>query len=462
MPHDKSVDNLGVVFIRVLCDVIGALVGMLIASALIPKLPLLQRIRSLGKNWPLILVLFFAGLAGASPVIICRKVKRQLRNLSVTFASLCCKKQLRKWLCGFAVQWNDFERSYKKARHTGGRLEKRLHKQALGNFFSEYSKQEVGCIKHLYVHSNFEIMSQVNERHLRELVAAKHTGSVCVFTSLAIPLEKWFNFEAGDPAHPEYFNRVNFKWEQYKAAVADVKDTVTLLRCLVVAAEDREDGGKLGAPVWPGSEICQTRNELLKALNKVILVKNDWPTARPLEIAEIERICQDIAQASSSYADEIKRQYYLEGAHPSEPESKPQAYLILGKTEGESLPAIPEYSWYPLSYIFRNDYHSDPTEYPKVFKVRNANTYTHTFENRGLHCEFILFGQNTSASTRWIFGHCARVSPDLDNLKLEFMDPHVAQNLFEKYDSLARNMMKCPSILEEFGSKLEEKKEENN
>jgi len=244
-----------------------------------------------------------------------------------------------------------------------------------------------------------------------------HDPGIVCFTTLPMPLSRWFNYHTrlGDDRVEAI--EVDDKWEHYKRTIRKLlnENDIDFRRCLI--ATDKEYAALTDLAI-------KTKADVQKQANYSILVPHDgapaspidWSKLRPYTWNELATLLQNGNEAVQTLHAKFEATY--KGRR-----DRYGAYVIHEESH-EVLPAIPKHMWQPLGLAFEASAHRLPSE-----------CRFHSFDHTGVRQWFSctdpadqvpedIFGvgvKGPSGDPEWKFFFGGDVGQEIARVTLEFV-----------------------------------------
>jgi len=272
--------------------------------------------------------------------------------------------------------------------------------------------------KHFVV-TNFVAYSSFVDKVVRAARGAcPDDQEVVCFTTLTMPLSKWFNFsEASGQDFP--YLAVNNGWEDYtnglrglvasdsQSKVRPVKVRRCLLAVVDAVASKYERDSSFG---------FRGESEIRRHINYFILVPQQIRTLKPIDRTTIRALFENIEAGLQP----LLEPYLKEAAHRS--------YLILPIEKIDGMPAPSGYCWKRLGSVFTTLYHSGPVTENARCKILTSQEWENNFgpiAKVKMPEDLFIVGfrpqSSSGQSVRWVFCLAGDVDNTLDKLSLEFV-----------------------------------------
>lgn len=294
-------------------------------------------------------------------------------------------------------------------------------------FLKRYAEEEVKDIgakdqeeKHIVV-TNFVAYSGL----VSAIVHAAHdtcpsNSKVVCFTTLTMPLSKWFNFTEINNSTLRYC-RVHRHWEEYTGDLRKLKHLMNIRRCVLAVSDEFAKQNESD----PGFAF-KGETEMQEHCNHWILAPTQLDNLRPIEQSQV---MEWFRHALLPLQPDLK---FYKGAH--------SAYLILpDANKMERSFATPSgYMWLRLGEVFQQLFHSRPDN--ATYKVYTSTEWNQFFRTNLSPLErmpedLFIVGFYQIANPRnpkWIFCLAAKIDKALDKVALEFISESLNKDRWQR------------------------------
>jgi len=261
-------------------------------------------------------------------------------------------------------------------------------------------------------------------------------SEVICFTTLTMPISKWFNFfEIKNKAFP--YCRIHEGWERYtkdlRKLITKKEIRIVLQRCVLSVSEEFAETHKSDQDFAFKSET-----EMEEHCKHLILVPTHQSKQQFKDLAPIKG--SDIGNWLSGVLSDLKSQLEFY------PTDENQAYVILPNKDSlpETLPSPEGYGWCPLGYAFMYLFHSLPQTENARCKTLTSYEWQQFFSDHEYPQKmpedlfFVGFRKrNNKDDKKWLFCLAADVNHKLDKITLEFISETLNK---ERFDAIVTYM----------------------
>lgn len=323
--------------------------------------------------------------------------------------------------------------------------------QLLASFLNRYVQEEINDIlgesspkKHFIVTNFVAYSGLVDEIVKKACRICPSDHQVVCFTTLTMPITKWFNFLQNQAAPLKYWG-IRDEWEKYtkslKNSVNNSTQSFVLQRCVLTVPDDlaKEHAPDPDFGFWGESEMK-------RHCKNWILVPHSQDGS--LDLAKFEPVT--ISQVNEWISGPLSKLKTFLGAYGA----SDRAYIILPPELSlvDPLPAPAGYKWCPLVSVFIQLFHSH---------IQTQNALCHTFErhewNQLFHDsqfpqkmpeDLFLVGlrKEGSTGTNWLFCLAADVDQKLEKISLEFVTEKLNSERFQALIRYTDLLVRSPKL----------------
>lgn len=294
-------------------------------------------------------------------------------------------------------------------------------------FLKRYTEEEVIDISAKSQEKHFVVTNFVAYSKLVDAIV--HTAckfcppdsKVACFTTLTMPLSKWFNFTEIENS-PLRYCQVHRHWEEYTSDLRELKHLTNIRRCVLAVTKEfaKEKQSDPGFPF-------KGEPEMRKHYNYWILAPTKLNELKPVEKSDI------VSWFEGPLRPLFSDLRFYEGKH--------SAYLILpdgNKVKSSLATPSDEYTWLRLGEVFQQLFHSRPDDATyKVYTDYEWNTYFRADLSplERMPEDLFIVGLSHKATPRapkWIFCLATKTDKALDKVALEFISESLNEGRWKK------------------------------
>lgn len=257
--------------------------------------------------------------------------------------------------------------------------------------------------------------------HAARNICPNDSEVVC-FTTLTMPLSKWFNFSEIENA-PFRYCRVHPRWEKYTFDLKELINSasVKIQRCVLAVPDQLADQNRAN----PGFAF-KGESEMREHCNYWILVPTQLNSLGPIQNSTINQWLNgplQVLQTNLKFYRDVDSAYFI----------------LPDASQSVSLPSVQGYTWRRLGSVFMELFHSQPQFENARYKVLTKFEWEQYFrlglpELQRIPEDLFIVGfhrRGNSEASRWVFCLAADIDSTLDKLSLEVISTKLNQQRFD-------------------------------